>query len=42
MDDLINDLSLPASHSNYKLMVEKITNAVDLNGEYGELKVFFS
>jgi hypothetical protein len=39
VDDLINDLSLPASHSNHKLMVEKITNAVDLNGE---LKVFFS
>lgn len=38
-DDLIKDLSLPASHSNHKLLIEKITDACDLNGE---MKVYFS
>ena len=38
-DDLIKDLSLPASHSNHIFMVERIKDACDLNGE---MKIYFS
>lgn len=39
IDDIENDLSLPASHPNHKLMREKIKGAYDLNNE---IKIYFS
>jgi len=37
--DIETDLSLPASHGNYKFLIERIKQAVDLNGT---LQVFYS
>jgi hypothetical protein len=37
--DIETDLSLPASHGNHKFLIERIKEAVDLNGT---LEVYYS